>query len=376
MLFTAHGPALTLFPRPEFLEVRKDHTFFECCQTPAIACELTLQPIRRFKGLLDAAIIFCDILVVPVAMGMPVEMNPAPSLPNPLRTPADMDTLLRPAPIDVDKELGYVFEAVRMTRIALDGEVPLIGFCGAPWTLMAYMIEGGGSKTFQRAKEWLYRWPEESKKLLMRIADVCVDLLVGQVLAGAQVRRDRRSSRSRDRALTPAHFRQLLQVFDSWANELSPSIYQEFALPASIAIQKAVRAKLSTLGVPDVPMTLFAKGANTSLDIIAQSSGYDCLGLDWCIDPAAARHLVGKNVALQGNADPMVLYGGRDAIEREVARMSEAFGRGEGGWIANLGHGVTPQVKPEDFEWFLRCVHKYSAKTGAVFGAGASSEKL
>lgn len=121
-------------------------------------------------------------------------------------------------------------------------------------------------------------------------------------------------------------------------------------------------------------MTLFAKGANTSLDIIAQSSGYDCLGLDWCIDPVQARKLVGKNVALQGNADPMVLYGGKDAIEREVKRMAEAFGQGEGGWIANLGHGVTPQVKPEDFEWFLRCVHKYSAKHGAVFGA--TSEKL
>jgi uroporphyrinogen decarboxylase len=203
----------TLFAfTPEFLEVRKDHTFFECCQTPSIACELTLQPIRRFKGLLDAAIIFCDILVVPVAMGMPVEMNPAPSLPNPLKTPADMNVILRPSPIDVNKELGYVFQAVRRTRIALDGEVPLIGFCGAPWTLMAYMIEGGGSKTFQKAKEWLYRWPEESKKLLLRIADVCVDLLVGQVLAGAQVRNllvfarteCRRFSRRRPNPISPA----------------------------------------------------------------------------------------------------------------------------------------------------------------------------
>ena len=145
-----------------------------------------MQPIRRFKGLLDAAIIFCDILVVPEAMGLTVEMNPAPSLPNPIRTPEDLARL--PKFVDVNKELGYVFEAVNLTRRTLQGEVPLIGFCGAPWTLMAYMVEGGGSKTYQKAKEWLYRWPEASEELLSRIAAVCVDLLVGQVLAGAQVR--------------------------------------------------------------------------------------------------------------------------------------------------------------------------------------------
>lgn len=169
----------------EFLEVRKDHSFFECCKTPEIACELTLQPIRRFKGLLDAAIIFCDILVVPEAMGLTIEMNPAPSLPNPIRTPEDLARL--PDHVNVNEKLGYVFEAVNLTRHKLNGEVPLIGFCGAPWTLMAYMVEGGGSKTYQKAKEWLYRWPEASRTLLAKVADVCVDLLVGQVLAGAQV---------------------------------------------------------------------------------------------------------------------------------------------------------------------------------------------
>ena len=170
---------------PEFLEVRKNHSFFECCKTPEIACELTLQPIRRFKGLLDAAIIFCDILVVPEAMGLTIEMNPAPSLPNPIRTPEDLARL--PESVNVNEKLGYVFEAVNLTRHKLNGEVPLIGFCGAPWTLMAYMVEGGGSKTYQKAKEWLYRWPEASRTLLSKVADVCVDLLVGQVLAGAQV---------------------------------------------------------------------------------------------------------------------------------------------------------------------------------------------
>lgn len=169
----------------EFLAVRKDHSFFECCQTPEIACELTMQPIRRFKGLLDAAIIFCDILVVPQAMGMTVEMNPAPVLLNPIRTPQDLERL--PTKVDINKELGYVFESVNLTRRTLQGEVPLIGFCGAPWTLMAYMVEGGGSKTYQNAKAWLYKWPEHSHDLLTRIANVCVDLLVGQVIAGAQV---------------------------------------------------------------------------------------------------------------------------------------------------------------------------------------------
>lgn len=157
---------------------------------------------------------------------------------------------------------------------------------------------------------------------------------------------------------------QLLQVFDSWASELSPSTYAEFALPPCQYIATQVRAKLTSLNVPIPPMTLFAKGANTSLPLIAQTSGYDALGLDWCIDPLEARKLVGPNIALQGNADPMVLYGGKDAIEREVKRMSEAFHAGGGGWIANLGHGVTPQVKVEDFEWFLKCVHKYSARKG------------
>lgn len=173
--------------RPEFQEVRKDHSFFECCQTPSIASALTLQPIDRYPEL-DAAIIFCDILVVPQALGLIVTMEPArgPVLPDPLVTPADLDRLT--VEVDVQKELGYVFEAITLTRQGLRGRVPLIGFCGAPWTLMAYMVEGGGSKTFEKSKSWLYRYPEASVYLLRRIADVCADLLVGQVLAGAQVR--------------------------------------------------------------------------------------------------------------------------------------------------------------------------------------------
>lgn len=168
------------------MEIRKTHSFFECCQTPTIARDITLQPIDRYPAL-DASIIFCDILVVPQALGMEVTMEPSkgPVLPEPLVDPSHL-TRLREN-VDVDKELGYLFEAIRLTRMGLNGRVPLIGFCGAPWTLMAYMVEGGGSRNYEKAKGWLYRYPKESKELLMRVADVCADMLVGQVLAGAQV---------------------------------------------------------------------------------------------------------------------------------------------------------------------------------------------
>ncbi|KAJ4472141.1 uroporphyrinogen decarboxylase [Lentinula aciculospora] len=326
---------------PEFRALRADHGFFEICRTPELATEITLQPIRRYSGLIDASIIFSDILVIPQAMGMEVLMNPGPSFPDPLNTPADVAKLHQK--VDVDKELGYVFKAITRTRLALKGEVPLIGFCGAPWTLFAYMIEGGGSKTFTKAKTWLFKYPEESKALLLRVADVCVDFLVGQVKAGAQ----------------------LLQVFDSWAGELSPHDFTLFSLSTLKHISKGVHEQLSKQGISPVPMTLFAKGANYALDNLAKESGYDVLGLDWCIEPSVARKIVDGKVALQGNMDPNVLYGGRDAIEDAVKQMCAEFQRGTygqaGAWIANLGHGITPGVDPEDVRWFFECIHKYSA---------------
>ncbi|KAJ3569347.1 hypothetical protein NP233_g5110 [Leucocoprinus birnbaumii] len=323
---------------PEFRKVRESHEFFEVCRTPELATLVTLQPIERYTGLLDASIIFSDILVIPQAMGMEVQMNPGPHFPEPLVTPEDVNKL---SPVvDVNKELGYVFEAITMTRKELKGRVPLIGFCGAPWTLFAYMIEGGGSKGFQKAKTWIFRYPEESKALLLRIADVCVDFLVGQVKAGAQ----------------------LLQVFDSWASELSPHDFKLFTFPTLQRIAEGVRSRLVAEKLPVVPMTCFAKGANHSLGLLAEHGGYDVLGLDWCIEPAEARRIVGDKVTLQGNMDPILLYGGRDAIESAVKRMSEGFNSSGGGWIANLGHGITPGVDPEDLRWFLECVHKYSKR--------------
>jgi len=272
-------------------------------------------------------------------MGMEVIMNPGPYFPDPLATPEDVKKL---APVvDVQKELKYVFDAITRTRIELKGEIPLIGFCGAPWTLFAYMVEGGGSKTFQKAKTWIFKYPAESKELLLRIAEVCIDFLVGQVKAGAQ----------------------LLQIFDSWAGELSPYDFSQFSFPTLQYIATNVRRRLEQEILPHTPMTLFAKGANHALKHLAENAGYDVLGLDWCIDPTEARQVVGNKVALQGNMDPNVLYGGRDAIETTVKRMCEGFRRDKGGWIANLGHGITPGVDPEDLRWFLECVAKHSSSS-------------
>lgn len=171
----------------EFRAIRAEQDFFTVCRTPELACEVTLQPIRRYTGLIDAAIIFSDILVVPQAMGLVVEMVPGkgPHFPERLVTPEDMSRLA--ATVDVEKELAYVRDAITLTRRELAGEVPLIGFCGAPWTLFAYMIEGGGSKTLQYAKSWIFKYPEDSNHLLQRITNVCIDFLVMQVKAGAQV---------------------------------------------------------------------------------------------------------------------------------------------------------------------------------------------
>ncbi|ORX39601.1 Uroporphyrinogen decarboxylase [Kockovaella imperatae] len=328
---------------PEFRALREKHEFFKCCQTPELACEITLQPIERFKRI-SGSILFCDILVIPQALGMEVKMLPekGPSFPEPLLDPSHLSRLNNK--VNIDDTLGYVFDAITMIRKKLDGRVPLIGFCGAPWTLMAYMIEGGGSKTFEKAKQWLYRYPEESNKLLMMIADACADFLVGQVLAGAQ----------------------MLQVFDTWAGELTPHHFESFELPALLHISRKVHFCLKAISHPDVKITLFAKGVHApqSLRLISDPdvTGYATLSLDWQVDPVEVREIVGKKVNFQGNFDPVILYAGREGIEKEVERVCKLFHKAGGGWIANLGHGVTPNVKPDDMGWFLECIHKYSKR--------------
>ncbi|KIL00288.1 hypothetical protein PAXRUDRAFT_821832 [Paxillus rubicundulus Ve08.2h10] len=317
---------------PEFRKLREKHDFFEICQTPELAKQITLQPIDRYPDLIDAAIIFSDILVIPQAMGMEVLMNPGPFFTKPLEVPEDVQNLQTEG---VKERLQYVYDAIRLTRTQLLGRVPLIGFCGSPWTLMSYMIEGGASKTLQKSKTWLFKYPDQSKALLELITTACIAFLVGQAEAGAQ----------------------LLQVFDSNGGDLSPHDFKEFSLPYSTRIAEGVREQLRQRGLQPVPLTLFAKGASPAL---AATAKYNTISLQWTVDPTD--ETIPKDVVLQGNLDPVVLYGGRDAIEREVKRVCAEFraARPTGGWIANLGHGITPGVDPDDLKWFFECVHKYS----------------
>lgn len=305
---------------PEYHEAKGNHDFFECCRSPEIASTLTLQPIERYAGLVDAAIIFSDILVIPQAMGMEVIMvdKKGPHFPDPLMSPEGKQYKeVMERKVDVVESLDYVYKAITMTRQKLDGRVPLYGFCGAPWTLLSYMVEGGGSKMFKQVKTWIFKYPEESKALLQKIAEVCVEYLAQQVIAGAQI----------------------IQVFDSWAGELSPACFKEFSLPYLVYIADHLPPRLKELKQEVVPMTVFAKGAWYALDDLCDTS-YNVIGLDWLHDPAQAYAIAQKKgKVLQGNADPGVLYGSKDSIKQVVKDMVQGFGGGKQGWIANLGHG-------------------------------------
>jgi len=324
---------------PEYHEAKGTHDFFECCRSPEIASTLTLQPIDRFAGLVDAAIIFSDILVIPQALGMVVEMvdKKGPHFPNPLISPDDgqyAEVLKKK--VDVAAELDYVYKAITMARHKLKGRVPLFGFCGAPWTLLCYMVEGGGSKLFVQTKTWIYKYPQESKDLLQKIAEVCVEYLALQVQAGAQI----------------------VQVFDSWAAELSPSSFKEFSQPYLAYISKHLPNRLKELKLDPVPMVVFAKGAWYALDSLCDL-GYQVVGLDWLQDPGEAVKIRGNRpIVFQGNADPGVLYGTREAITGVVEKMVAGFGGGKQGWIANLGHGITPFVNPEDLKFYFQEIHR------------------
>jgi uroporphyrinogen decarboxylase len=312
---------------PEYRAIREEHDFFEVVETPELAAEVTIHPVERFS--VDAAILFCDIMVIPEALGLEVKMvsGQGPTFPAPLTTPDEMERLVVP---DVEDALGHVFEALTVTRRALDGRVPLIGFAGAPWTLMAYMVEGGGSKSYRAARRWLYRHPEASKALLQRTTNAIVDYLVGQVEAGAQ----------------------MLQVFDSWAGLHSPETFRTFCLPYLDEI--ATRVKDAH---PEVPLVVFAKGAHYALDALADTD-YDVISLDWTTAPAAARDTVGDRAVLQGNLDPCALYAPPNALRREVQHMLAGFGPHH--HIANLGHGMLPDHDPEHARVFVDAVHEHS----------------
>uniref|UniRef100_W5M552 Uroporphyrinogen decarboxylase n=1 Tax=Lepisosteus oculatus TaxID=7918 RepID=W5M552_LEPOC len=320
---------------PEFRESRAGKDFFETCRSPEACCELTLQPLRRFP--FDAAIIFSDILVVPQALGMDVQMlaGKGPTFPEPLKEPEDLLRLR--TKVDVSEELGYVFKAITLTRHKLEGKVPLIGFTGAPWTLMTYMIEGGGSNTMSKAKRWLYRHPEASHSLLARLTDVIVEYLLGQVAAGAQA----------------------LQVFESHAGCLGPAQFNEFALPYLRDIARRVKERLKESGSDSVPMIVFAKDGHYALEDLSQSH-YEVVGLDWTIDPRAARGRTGGRVSLQGNMDPCALYAPKEQIGETVKTMLEGFGTQR--YIANLGHGLYPDMDPEHVGAFVEAVHSHSRR--------------
>jgi uroporphyrinogen decarboxylase len=291
-----------------------------------------LQPIERYEAI-DAAIIFSDILVIPQAMGMEVKMvdGLGPTFDDPLRSPSDgqYEKVVNKV-IDVAAALDYVYRAITMTRQKLAGRVPLIGFCGAPWTLLCYMVEGGGSKIFKQVKTWIYKYPNESQALLKKIADICVEHLAQQVVAGAQ----------------------MVQVFDSWAGELSPISFREFSLPYLRQVAERLPQRLAELKQETVPMTVFAKGAWYALEDLCES-GYQVVSLDWLQSPAEAVEIAKGRAVLQGNADPGVLYGGHAAITRVVEEMVRGFGGGKQGWIVNLGHGITPHVNPDDLGYFF-----------------------
>jgi len=326
---------------PEYHEAKGGRDFFECCRDPEVASTLTLQPIERYAGLIDAAIIFSDILVIPQAMGMVVEMidKKGPHFPNPLQNPEDgqyEEVLQRN--VNVAEELDYVYKAITLTRKKLAGRVPLIGFCGAPWTLFCYMVEGGGTKLFSQVKTWIYRYPEASKKMLLKIADICVEHLACQVRAGAQA----------------------VQVFDSWAGELGPASYKEFSEPYLKHISVELPKRLASLNIDSVPKIVFPKGAWHALDS-ACSMGYEVVGMDWLQSPADAVKIRGsRNVTFQGNADPGILYGTKEGITRAVKEMVDGFwvGSGNKGWIANLGHGITPGVDPDNLKFYFEEIHR------------------
>jgi uroporphyrinogen decarboxylase len=306
----------------EYRQVReKAGSFINLVKNPELAAEVTIQPVDILG--VDAAIIFSDILVIPEAMGLPYEMEErkGPVFPSVIQSSADVDKLR----IAEAQDLQYVLDAIRITKKELNNRVPLIGFAGAPFTLLAYMVEGGGSKTFSKAKKLLYTHPEIAHALLEKITQSTINYLKGQVEAGAN----------------------LVQVFDSWAGILSPEQYQEFSLTYIEKICKAI---------PDVPKTVFAKGAFFARERMNNLS-CQVVGLDWNMDIEESKKML-PNKILQGNLDPCALYGSYDAVKKETIAMLNQFGKHP--HIANLGHGLYPDTDPDKVRCFIDTVKEYS----------------
>lgn len=307
---------------PEYMDLMKHTNFFTVCKTPALAAEITLQPYRRYRNL-DSLIIFSDILVIPVAMGMPCRMEPGtgPRFDFSIRTPGDLSKLnMTP---DVAGELGYVFDAIYWTRQRVTNEVPIIGFSGAPWTLMGYMTEGGASQNFDTAKKWLYLHPEASRKLLGYLRDIIVEYLVGQYDAGAP----------------------MLKVFDTNAGQLPPGVYEEFCVQDLKWIAAEVKRRR-----PSALLAVFPKDADIAL---FDESDFDVVACSWTTSPARARRDC-PNKTLQGNFDPHLLYADADTIRSSAQQMVKAFGVDK--YICNLGHGMLPSHPVDGPKVFLDAV--------------------
>ncbi|MBU2980129.1 uroporphyrinogen decarboxylase [Alteromonas sp. C1M14] len=316
---------------PEYKATRAEAgDFMSLCKNAELACEVTLQPLRRFP--LDAAILFSDILTIPDAMGLGLyfEAGEGPRFAHPITCQADVNKIGIPDP---EGELQYVMNAVRTIRRELKGEVPLIGFSGSPWTLATYMVEGGGSKAFTKIKKMAFAEPALLHKLLEKLADAVTLYLNAQIAAGAQS----------------------VMIFDTWGGVLSPRDYKLFSLQYMARIVDGLKRENEGCRVP---VTLFTKNGGMWLEAIADT-GCDAVGLDWTIDIAEAKARVGDKVALQGNMDPSMLYAPAARIEEEVAHILSGFGNGSG-HVFNLGHGIHLDVPPENAGVFVDAVHKLS----------------
>ncbi|MDB2373803.1 uroporphyrinogen decarboxylase [Psychrosphaera haliotis] len=307
--------------------------FMSLCKNAELACEVTMQPLRRYP--LDAAILFSDILTIPDAMGLGLyfETGEGPRFKNPIRSKADIDKLPIPDP---EGELQYVMNAVRTIRKELNGSVPLIGFSGSPWTLATYMVEGSGTKTFSKVKGMMYSEPKMMHQLLDKVADSVTSYLNAQIAAGAQS----------------------VMIFDTWGGVLTPRDYEEFSLNY---MSKIIDGLTRENEGRKVPVTLFTKNGGQWLEKMA-ATGCDALGLDWTINIAEARDRVGSKVALQGNMDPSMLYATPDRIRQEVQTILADYGDKGTGHVFNLGHGITPEVTPENAGAFINAVVDYSPK--------------
>lgn len=318
---------------PEYRATREQAgDFMSLCRTPDLACEVTLQPLRRYA--FDAAILFSDILTIPDALGLGLYFvsGEGPKFRSTIDSPEAVDKL---PDVDMADALSYVTDAVSLIRRELNGSVPLIGFSGSPWTLATYMIEGGGSKDFRLAKSFMYNHPEAMHKLLDKLADCVTDYLNAQIRAGAQA----------------------VQIFDTWGGILTPVAYRDFSLRY---MERIVANLIKESEGRKVPAILFTKNGGQWLEAMADT-GCQALGLDWTTDIGEARQRVGAQVALQGNMDPSILYAEPESIRAEVKRILASFGPGDG-HVFNLGHGITPEVNPDHVSAFVDAVHEYSAE--------------